>query len=112
MFVLDGLGGAIIVLMMFLKSVISTTSLNPIYSALLLLVAQRSFSCRNVIIEEIGKHSLNIWLLHAFLLPYVSNYKYDILVVASLLLYSYLSSLIINTISSPLENVLKKYMCK
>lgn len=54
--------------------------------------------------ESIGEHSLNLLLMHAFLLPYVYKYcQYDILTVAVLLFFCYILSLIINALLRPIE---------
>ena len=100
------MGGVILLIILIAKLLMSTTAFNSIYSALILLVAQNSFNCRSKIIEALGEHSLNIWLVHAFLLSYVAKYHYDILALAAILLFSYLLSLLINVIAKPVEEVI------
>ena len=68
---------------------------------------KKTFNCRSVILETLGKHSLNIWMAHAFLLEYVNKYQYDVLFLIALLVFSFMFSVIVNIIATPAEEIFK-----
>ncbi len=82
--------------------------MDAIYAVLLVVIMLRSFNCKNRLLEELGNHSLNIWMAHAFLLQFIYKYEYDILSLAALILFSYVFSVVVNIITNPIESLIKK----
>lgn len=76
-----------------------------------IILSNSIFKIPNKVLLKIGKESTNIWLIHSFFCyhwcqKFIFMPKYSILIILTLLVISYISSIIINNIFKFIENKL------
>ena len=76
-----------------------------------IILSNSIFKIPNKVLLKIGKESTNIWLIHSFFCyhwcqKFIFMPKYSILIILTLLVISYVSSIIINNIFKFIENKL------
>ena len=100
----------ILLLLIIMRCVINTSAWGLIYTSLFVvffLVAPR-WKWVDKTLAYLGKHSMNMWLIHAWFCYYVFHdetyaLKYPLLIFVAVLVVSLLCSLLINMVCQPLE---------
>ena len=88
---------------------ISTTAFGPFTALLMFLMLFFIVKGRNCrVLQLIGSHSMNIWMIHTYFLHYITHdfvysFKYSILIMLVTLLLSLLCSFIINYITNNID---------
>ena len=101
--------------LLVIYSVIHSTLFGPFYvlTFVVLFVKLPSPKLLDLALSKIGDHSMNIWFIHAWscfilLKDELYSLKYPVVVLIAVLVMSYISSIIINTMTKPIENQLFK----
>lgn len=104
----------LIFLIVSIKTIIGVDPLNPFYTFLMipLLLNIMNNKIMNNTLSLLGRHSMNIWMIHGWYCYYIFgnelySLKYPLLIFSSCLLVSLLSSYIINILLLPIENKLR-----
>ena len=103
-----------ILLMMLEGMIIKTTAFGcfeALISFLLLLIIIQSRQCKEL--KFIGKHSMNIWMIHTYFLHYIFHeeiyeLRYTVLIFIATLCLSLLTSYAINIITSKIDKQIYK----
>ena len=104
----------LIILLIIIKCFISSSVFNPIYG--FLFISLYLLICSNnkfIILRFIGKHSMNIWMIHTWLMVYIfSDYFYSlkepVLILSAVLIIGLLISMLINLFIEQLLSALNK----
>lgn len=102
-------------LIVIIKCFISSAVVNPIYAFIfitLYLLTERSWI--SPLFKFVGKHSMNLWMIHTWLMVYIfSDFFYSlknpILILATVLIIGILISMIINLFIGQLFSSLNKH---
>ena len=103
----------LIMMLVLLMVLIKIDLLNPLYAFFMippLLEVIRGSSIKNFL-GCLGKHSMNIWMIHGWFCYYIFgnelySLRFPFLIFSSCLLLSFCSSIIINKITKPIEKIL------
>ena len=103
------------ILIVIIKCFISSAVVNPIYAFIfitLYLLTERSWI--SPLFKFVGKHSMNLWMIHTWLMVYIfSDFFYSlknpILILATVLIIGILISMIINLFIGQLFSSLNKH---
>lgn len=102
----------IIILILIISIPIKTTAFAPFFAFAIFitiwLIIQGSNNC---FLQLIGKHSMNIWMIHTYFLHYIFHeeifkLQYSILIYIAVLCLSLLSSFIVNIVTSKIDRKL------
>lgn len=105
----------VIVLLLACATQVKTTAFGPFTAVLMflsLLMLIKGHECRWL--QAIGKHSMNMWMVHSYILYYlfkdaVYSLKYTILVVLATLILSFICSVVIKIITCKIDKVIYDY---
>ncbi len=101
--------------LLVIYSVLHSTLFTPFYvlAFVVLFVKLPRPKLLNWVLSKIGDHSMNMWFIHAWfcfilLKDELYSLRYPVVVLMAVLMMSYISSIIINAITKPMENKLFK----
>lgn len=104
-----------IIILLLVRYPITTTAMNPLFALIIFILCWiiiKDYKCP--ILQIIGKHSMNIWMIHTYFLHYlfhneIYTLKYTILIFFGVLGISLLCSYIINIITAYFDKQIYNY---